>query len=186
MRKPAVALFQATFDYAPNIDAADWLVTEVAPRLRALLADLEIRLVGKPVPGVKRYHSPPAVTVVGAVPTMAPELSRADIVVVPIRYGSGTRLKILESFAHRVPVVSTTIGAEGLDVEDGVHLLLADDPDAFAAACERLLTEPEFRRRLVDAAENRYLEQYEWSIGRDRVQALAREVTSTTRAPKHS
>ena len=69
---------------------------------------------------------------------MEPELAQADVAVVPIRYGSGTRLKILESFAHRVPVVSTTIGAEGLQVEHGVHLLLADDPEAFAAACERL------------------------------------------------
>ncbi len=186
VRKPSVALFQATFDYAPNVDAADWLVSEVTPRLRARIADLEIRLVGQTVPGVERYHNPPGVTVVGAVPTMMPELTRADIVVVPIRYGSGTRLKILESFAHRVPVVSTTIGAEGLQVEDGVHLLLADDPDGFAAACERLLTEPTLRARLVDAAERLYLEQYESSIARDRVQALVRTVTSGMRTPKAS
>ena len=106
--KPAVVLFQATFDYAPNVDAAEWLVTEVAPRLRARLPDVEVRLVGTPVPGVQRQHRPPAITVVGVVPAMEPELARADIAVVPIRYGSGTRLKILESFAHRVPVVSTT------------------------------------------------------------------------------
>ena len=118
--RPAVVLFQATFDYAPNVDAADWLVAEVAPRLRSRIPDVEIRLVGTPVPGVQRQHRPPAVTVVGKVPTMEPELAHADIAVVPIRYGSGTRFKILESFAHRVPVVSTTIGAEGLDVVDGM------------------------------------------------------------------
>ena len=145
--QPSVVLFQATFDYAPNVDAAEWLVAEVAPRLRARLPDVEVRLVGTPVPGVQRQHRPPAITVVGMVPAMEPELSRADIAVVPIRYGSGTRLKILESFAHRVPVVSTTIGAEGLGVVDGVHLLLADDPDSFAAACERLLTEPDLREK---------------------------------------
>jgi glycosyltransferase involved in cell wall biosynthesis len=107
---------------------------------------------------------------------MEPELSRADIAVVPIRYGSGTRLKILESFAHRVPVVSTTIGAEGLEVEDGVHLLLADQPDEFAAACKRLLTDHELRKKMVDAAEQRYLERYEWSSARDRIRALVHEL----------
>ena len=180
--RPAIVLFQATFDYAPNVDAADWLVAEVMPRIRARIPDIEFRLVGKPVEGVQLRHQPPAVTVVGLVPTMEPELTRADIAVVPIRYGSGTRLKILESFAHRLPVVSTTVGAEGLLVEDGVHLLLADDPDSFAAACERLLTEPDLRERLVDAAEERYQERYECSVARHRIQALVRETARDTSA----
>jgi glycosyltransferase involved in cell wall biosynthesis len=182
--RPAVVLFQATFDYAPNVDAADWLVDEVAPFLRALVPEVEIRLVGTPVPGVQRQHRPPAVTVVGMVPAMEPELARADIAVVPIRYGSGTRFKILESFAHRVPVVSTTIGAEGLDVVDGVHLLIADDPEAFAAACERLLTEPDLRAALVAEAEKFYRERFERSVARDRIQALARDVVRNDRAQR--
>ena len=74
---------------------------------------------------------------------MATELGGADMAVIPIRFGSGTRIKIIEAFAHRVPVVSTTIGAEGLDALDGVHLLLADEPEAFADACHRLATEPD-------------------------------------------
>jgi glycosyltransferase involved in cell wall biosynthesis len=181
--RPPTLLFQATFDYGPNVDAVDWLVTEVAPRLLDRIPDLEIRLVGKPVPGVQRRHRPPAVTVVGVVPAMEPELARADVAIVPVRYGSGTRLKILESFAHRVPVVSTTIGAEGLQVEDGVQLLLADDPDSFAAACERLLGEGDLRARTVDAAERCYLERYERSIARDHIHALARAVAGN--APAH-
>ena len=180
--QPSVVLFQATFDYAPNVDAAEWLVDEVAPRLRARLPDVEVRLVGTPVPGVQRQHRPPAITVVGMVPAMEPELSRADIAVVPIRYGSGTRFKILESFAHRVPVVSTTIGAEGLGVVDGVHLLLADDPDSFAAACERLLTEPDLREKVVNAAEKFHRERFQGSVARDRIQALVREVVGNGRA----
>ena len=180
--KPPVILFQATFDYAPNMDAVDWLVDEVAPRIRARVPEIEIRLVGKPVPGVTRRHWPAAVTVVGVVPAMEQELARADLAVVPIRFGSGTRLKILESFAHRVPVVSTTIGAEGLDVEEGVHLLLADDPDTFARACERLLTEPDLRKRLVDAAQERYLERYECSAASDSIHVLVREVAGDASA----
>ena len=78
-------------------------------------------------------------TVVGQVPDIDTELARADVVLVPIRFGSGTRLKILEAFAHRIPVVSTSLGAEGLDAVDEHHLLIADTPNAIAAACARLL-----------------------------------------------
>jgi glycosyltransferase involved in cell wall biosynthesis len=136
------------------------------------------------MPGVQRLHDPPAVTVVGAVPTMESELARADVAVVPIRYGSGTRLKILESFAHRIPVVSTTLGAEGLDVRDGVHLLLADDPTGFAAAAARLLTDPDLRHSLVEQAERRYREHFESSVARDRIRDLALEVSGTAPADR--
>ena len=120
-------------------------------------------------------------TVLGRVPDMIPELARADIAVVPIRYGGGIRNKILESFAHRIPVVSTTIGAEGIDAEDGIHLLIADSPEDFAAACERLLTDIDLRKRLVDAAEQRYLEVYEWSPTRERLRTICTEVVASQR-----
>ena len=138
---PPVVLFQGTLAYRPNTDAADWLVKKIAPRIWERDPSVTVRLAGTPIPKVEALHNPPSVTVVGHVPSMEHELSRADIAVVPIRFGSGTHVKILESFAHRVPVVSTTIGAEGFDLKDGVHLFIADDPDAFAAACHRLLTE---------------------------------------------
>ena len=107
---------------------------------------------------------------------MEPELERADIAVVPLRIGSGTRLKILESFAHRVPVVSTSLGADGLDVQNGVHLLLADNADAFAVACQRLLADSDLRKRMVDAAEELYLQRYEWSAAKVQLQQLVRNV----------
>jgi glycosyltransferase involved in cell wall biosynthesis len=173
---PPVILFQGTFDYAPNIDAAEWLVGEIAPRIRSLVPGAEMRLVGRTTPGLDRLHRPPGATVVGYVAEMEPELARADLAVVPLRFGSGTRLKLLESFAHRVPVVSTTMGAEGLDVLDGVHLLLADDPDAFGTACERLLVDLDLRQRITDAAEQRYLERYESSVARGRILQLAADV----------
>jgi glycosyltransferase involved in cell wall biosynthesis len=77
-----------------------------------------------------------------------------------VRFGSGTRVKILEAFAHRVPVVSTRVGAEGLDVRDREHLLLADDPDAFAAACLRLLRDVPLRHRLAAAGHRLWNEQH--------------------------
>ncbi|MGO8870313.1 MAG: glycosyltransferase family 4 protein [Acidimicrobiales bacterium] len=173
---PPVVLFQGTLTYPPNMDAVTWLVEEIAPRLREKLPDLQIRLVGKPAPGVAQLDRSPAVSVVGAVKEMEPELARADVAVVPLRIGSGTRLKILESFAHRVPVVSTSVGADGLDVEDDVHLLLADTADAFASACLRALTDSDLRERLVDAAEDLFLRRYEWSSARAQLQQLLRDV----------
>ena len=110
---------------------------------------------------------------------METELARASVGVVPLRYGSGTRVKILESFAHRVPVVSTTLGAEGLEVEDGRHLLVADDADAFAAATVRLLRDPALRVRLTEAAEALYLDRYDGRLVDEAVRALVEDVAAT-------
>jgi polysaccharide biosynthesis protein PslH len=172
-------LLQGSLNYAPNMDAVEWLVEEIAPKLWARVPGAEIRLVGRPTSGVELKHRPPAISVVGRVPDMEPELARADIVVVPLRIGSGTRLKILEAFAHRIPVVATTVGADGLDVRDGVHLLIADDAESFAGACQRLLEDLELRKRLVDAAEELYLQRYEWSATKARLQGLVREVAAS-------
>ena len=177
---PPVVLFQAQLGYSPNIDAAEWLATEIAPLIQAAVPATEVRLVGRPGANVTQLHRPGVLTVVGQVPSMEEELSRATVAVVPIRYGSGTRVKILESFAHRVPVVSTTLGAEGLDVEDGVHLLLADDPAAFAAAAVRLLGDPGLRVRLTEAAEARFLDRYDGRAADQRVRRLVEDVARTS------
>ena len=177
---PPSIIFQGTFDYGPNLDGAEWLVRDIAPRIRTLIPDIQVRLVGRPSAGLHQLHQPPAVTVVGPVPDMQHELNRADIAVVPIRFGSGTRIKIIESFAHRVPVVSTTVGAEGLGAIDGVHLLIADDDDAFAVSCRRLVNEPELRQKIVDAGEALFLERYERTSARDRIRAVVTDLKGET------
>ncbi len=173
---PPVVLFQGSLGYPPNIDGAEWLATAIAPRIRAAIPGTEVRLVGRPATSVTQLHQPGVVTVVGQVPSMDEELARASVAVVPVRYGGGTRVKILESFAHRVPVVSTTLGAEGLDVEDGKHLLLADDPEEFAAATVRLLGDAGLRVRLSAAAEKLYLERYDGRIAFEGVRHLVEDV----------
>jgi glycosyltransferase involved in cell wall biosynthesis len=177
---PPVVLLQGSFDYPPNIDAAQWLVTDIAPRIRAAVPEAEVRLVGRPGTNVTQLHQPGVVTVVGEVPSMEEELARASVAVVPVRYGSGTRVKILESFAHRVPVVSTTLGAEGLEAEDGVHLLVADDPEEFAAATVGVLGDPGLRVRLTDAAEALYLERYDGRLADQGVRRLIEDVARTS------
>jgi len=175
---PPTFLFQGTFDYGPNVDGATWLVTEVGPRIRSVMPGAAIRLVGRTTPAVRHLDNPPDVVVTGEVPDMAAELARADVAVVPVRYAGGTRLKILESFANRVPVVSTPVGAEGLEAGDGVHLLVAESADDFAHACARLVDDLALRRRLVDNAESRFLERYESRVARDRIVSLVQELTA--------
>ncbi len=141
--------------------------------------DVAVRLVGEHGPELEDLEDPPRVSVVGRVPDMAAELARADLVVVPVRYGSGTRVKILEAFAHRIPVVSTPVGAEGIGGEDGVHLLVGEDAPALAEACARLLTEPQLRRSVTDAAHDLFEERFRSEVVEGAVARLAREVASS-------
>ena len=164
---PPVVMFPGLLTYPPNVQAAEFLATEIGPELRRHLPEIRIRLVGSAAPELFRLDDPPRVVVTGQVPSMAEELARADLVIVPLRYGSGTRLKIVEAFAQKIPVVSTTFGAEGLGVTDGEHLLVADDTAGLAAACLRLLTDVGLRRRLVESAHNLFLEEFQ----RERIEA---------------
>ena len=114
---------------------------------------MRLRLVGSgPAPEVRALAATAGVELLADVADVAPSYAWADLAVVPLRAGGGTRIKVLEAFAHGVPVVSTAVGAEGLDVVDGVHLRIADGAEAFAAACRQLATEPALARRLVENA----------------------------------
>jgi glycosyltransferase involved in cell wall biosynthesis len=159
---PPVITFPGFLLYPPNRDAAFHLVRSVAPLIRTRVPGVQIRIVGSAGADIHRLGHPPDVVVTGFVPEIETELAKADIIAVPIRFGGGTRIKILEAFAHRIPVVSTTAGAEGLEVIPGRHLLIGDDPAAFAEACARLLTDRALRRALADAAHRLFLERYRW------------------------
>lgn len=159
---PPVVLFHGQNTYGPNVDAARLLATEVEPLLRAAIPDVRIRIVGRSDHRVEQLHQPPLVTVTGFVEDIGEELDRAWVVVVPLRVGGGTRLKILEAFAHRVPVVSTSIGAEGLAVEHGRHLLIADDPATLAAGTAEIIGDPELARRLTEEAFELVSAEYDW------------------------
>jgi len=172
--------------YPPNLDAAEHFARDVLPIVRRSQPAAEFRIVGRGSPGDKPFAALPGVVVRGQVDDIRVELAQTDVAVVPIRFGGGTRIKVLEAFAHRVPVVATRTGAEGIDANDGEHLLLADDGDAeaIAGACLRLVQDDAFRRRLVDAAEARYLERYRWEAIRPLVAALARAVADEAGAPR--
>ena len=162
--EPPTIVLPALFCYRPNVDAAQFLVKDVWPRIRAHSPQARLRLVGDYDDRIADLAAVEGVTLTGFVPDIAAELAAADVIVVPVRFGSGTRVKILEAFAHRIPVVSTTLGSEGLDVEDGKHLLIADDPEGIATACAAALDDAALRGRLVAAAHDLYWSKYRWEV----------------------
>jgi glycosyltransferase involved in cell wall biosynthesis len=155
-RSAAVALdapaliFAGTLSHGTaNVDAAIWLVDDVMPRVWRQRSDARLYIVGRsPAPPIVARRGP-RVHVTGEVVSIVPYLRGSAAALVPLRWESGTRFKILEAFACGTPVVSTTLGAEGLAVAHGRHLLLADDADAFAGAILALLAEPSLGRRLA-------------------------------------
>lgn len=179
---PPTILFQGDLRYAPNADAAAYLVREVGPHLRAAIPGVKIRLVGVNDWRVQGLHGPPHVTVTGFVPHIEEELARADVIVAPIRFGGGTRIKILEGFAHRIPVVTTTSGAQGLDVADGTHLAIADTPAGLAARTAAVLSDGGERSAMTDAAHALFIDRYQWSAARQHIQELVRAVAATAPA----
>ena len=168
-------LFVGNLGYYPNEDAVAWLCEAVLPELRRLVeAPFRIAVVGGGAVG--RIAEEPEVLLGGAVPDVGPWYAEADVVLVPLRAGGGTRIKILEAFAHRRPVVSTPVGAEGLAVSDGEQLLLGETAAELAAACSRLMTDQALAPRLTEQA-HRLL------VSRHTVDAAARAVDPAGTSP---
>lgn len=139
-----VVLFAGNFAFSTNADAAVWMVDKIWPAVLSDVPDAELMLVGRePSSAVRELDDRPGVTVTGTVPSMTPYLEESLVGVAPLRAGSGSRLKILESLAHGRPVVSTSLGLEGLDDLEGRGVVRVDDPASFAAALVALLRDPE-------------------------------------------
>jgi glycosyltransferase involved in cell wall biosynthesis len=150
-------------EYHPNRMAVRFFRHEVWPRLRERWPDLIWRLIGKHAEGLKQFTSgDPRIEVQGQVDDAVRELARARVAVVPLLAGSGTRLKILEAWAAGLPVVSTTIGAEGLGAKPGTHLLIADGPASIAEAVSRLLTCSALRKSLGNAGRRLLEQEFTW------------------------
>ncbi|MES2682308.1 MAG: glycosyltransferase [Pseudomonadota bacterium] len=147
-------LFVGALNYAPNHDAVEWLAQALAPAIRSRLdGGVELLVAGgSPQPELVKTMARAGIHYLGFVPDLSACYASADAVLVPLRHGTGTRIKILEAFALGRPVVSTSTGAEGLEVQPGQELLIADDPDAFAAAVLKLRDNPETAAALVNAA----------------------------------
>jgi glycosyltransferase involved in cell wall biosynthesis len=151
-------------DWLPNVDAVEYFLAEVLPLIRNRIPGASFTIAGRSPDArvLEAVQGLTGVSVTGKVDDMRPYLWGAKISIVPIRIGGGTRLKIYECMAAGVPVVSTTVGAEGLRYEDGQDIVLADDPGALAAACVRLLSDEAARHALAHNALERAQKEFSW------------------------
>jgi glycosyltransferase involved in cell wall biosynthesis len=160
--------------YAPNLEGVRWFLENVWPRIRTAVPGVRFRLVGK---DSERALNSEALDVdaLGWVADPTAEIASWSAMVIPIRFGGGTRVKVADAFSRKCPVVSTRLGAFGYDVEHGRELLLADDPAAFAAACVSLIHHPTHAARMAERAYGAFLEKWTWDAIAPRIWAAAED-----------
>jgi glycosyltransferase involved in cell wall biosynthesis len=158
-------VFTGSMDWLPNIDGIRYFSEEVLPIIQQRRPETTLAIVGRNAGSEIQQLSQknPRIRVTGTVPDVRPYLWGAAIAIVPLRIGGGTRLKIYEAMAARVPVVSTTIGAEGLSVQPGENIRIADSPDSFAAQCLELMEQPAAAQRQSAAAWNLVNDHFSWA-----------------------
>lgn len=161
--RPRMA-FLGSMDWDANQDAVRWFADEILPRIQKRVPAAEFLVIGRNPPAWLRDRAAgdSRVHVTGTVPDVRPDMASAKVMVLPLRIGGGTRIKIYEAMAMGVPVVSTRVGAEGLDVLHGGNILLADTAEQFADACIGLLEQPGEAARISAAARRHVAERYSW------------------------
>ncbi len=174
-------VFFGLLSTVPNIDGIRWFVQAIWPRVVRARPDARLLVLGKDPPLAVRELAGPGVEVAGFVADLRPSLAAAAAVAVPLRLGGGTRLKIVEAMAMGRPVVSTTLGAEGLDVVSGRDLLIADEPETFAAALLRVLDDRELGDRLGTAARQLAVARYAWTAAADTLESFFKEILEDRR-----
>jgi sugar transferase (PEP-CTERM/EpsH1 system associated) len=158
-------VFTGLMDHPPNVDAVIWFCDEILPALRRKLPHIRFKIVGiRPHPKVLELGKREGVEVTGEVADIRPYLAGSLALVVPLRSGGGTRLKILQAMAMERPVISTTLGAEGLEVTPEVNILIADTPDEFVNHILPLLASPGAAKRLGKAGRQLAVEKYDWPL----------------------
>ena len=157
-------VFTGSMDWLPNEDAIQWFIREIYPIVKQSVPDVTLTIVGRnPYTSlVELSKLDTSIVVTGRVDDVRPYIERASVYIVPIRIGGGTRLKIYEAMAMQKPIVSTTIGAEGLPVRDGEELLFADSPTSFSDSILRLFNNPDIGDQLGTRASRLVREQFSW------------------------
>ncbi len=171
-REPAV-VFVGKMDFRPNVDGARWFAEEIWPRVRRAVPQARFWVVGQaPTASVRALHGRDGIVVTGTVPEVEPYLVAARAVVVPLRMGSGTRLKVLQALSLARPVVSTSLGCAGLGLQSGVHLWTADAPADFAEAVVALLRDAPAADRLGREGRAFVRRHFDWKVLTPHLEAL--------------
>ena len=172
----STVLFFGAINYYPNVDGVLHLLREIWPLIAKSHPRARLKIVGQhPTPEILAFRGP-RVEVSGQVEDLRPHLSSAAVSIAPLRIGGGTRFKILEAMAMARPVVSTSLGAEGIEVESGRHLLLANDAAAFAGAVGRILDDAQLADRLAREGRALVEARYSWAVAADRLDLFFRQL----------
>jgi glycosyltransferase involved in cell wall biosynthesis len=172
-------VFFGLLSYFPNIDGVSYFVKEIWPRVAEAHPQARLKLIGGQAPPSLEALVRPGIELAGFVPDLRPHLAEAAAVVVPLRLGGGTRLKIVEAMAMGKAVVSTSLGAEGIEAVPGRDILIEDQPAAFAEAINRLLADPGLAARIGGAARQVAVDRYAWSSAARALEGFYREVLET-------
>jgi glycosyltransferase involved in cell wall biosynthesis len=182
----AVVFLGPTYMY-PNRDAVDWFIETMWSAIRSSVPEARLHLVGKnSSEDRRRYEAIAAVQCHGYVPDVRPHLAAASCSIVPIRVGGGTRLKILDAWAMGTPVVSTSVGCEGLDARDGINILIRDDPSEFVRAVIEVLRDASLRAKLRQKGRETAELRYSWQVIGDTIIAAYRDLSPRDRTSRHS
>jgi glycosyltransferase involved in cell wall biosynthesis len=165
-------VFFGLLSYVPNVDGVTYFVQKVWPRIAEAQPEARLKIIGGKAPRSLQLLAGPRIELTGFVPDLRPHLAAAAVIVVPLRLGGGTRLKIVEAMAMGKAIVSTTLGAEGIEAVPGRDLLIEDQPEAFADAVDRLLGEPKLAARLGQSARVIAVERYSWSRAAQALEAF--------------
>jgi glycosyltransferase involved in cell wall biosynthesis len=174
---PNQIIFTGSFTYRPNFEAMDWFTRYVFPKILSQLPEAQLTITGDST--ARKLFNTMGVNLTGYVDDIRPLIASSWLSLVPIFTGGGTRLKILEAFALQTPVVATSKGAEGLDVTDDVHLLIADTPEEYAEKTLRLLQDEQLREHLVISAYKLVEEKYEWALIMPKFMNLIQQVVES-------
>jgi glycosyltransferase involved in cell wall biosynthesis len=172
--RPHHLVFTGSMDWLPNEDGIRYFTEQIMPRIKQSVPDVTLTVVGRdPYPSlVELSKRDPSVTVTGRVDDVRPYMEEAAVYIVPLRIGGGTRLKIYEAMAMEKPVVSTTIGAEGLPVTDGEEIVLADTPESFAQAVVELLKQQNLSAEIGARAAAKVRAEFGWESVADSFAAI--------------
>ncbi len=171
--------FIGTFNWMPNQDGVRWFIREIWPKVKVAVPAVQLRLVGSGS-GDEVPRGDAHVSGLGYLQDAGPEIASWNAMIVPIRIGGGTRIKIAEAFSRNCPVVSTSIGALGYKIQNGKEALLADSADDFARACIRILKDPGTADNLAESAAQRFQSEWSWEAQRKHVEAAVRSCIELT------
>ncbi len=169
--------FTGLMSYAPNVDAMLYFYEETFPLIRKKIPDIRLYIMGaNPPEAIRNLSKIENIIVTDYMGDMRPLVNKCKICIVPIRIGGGTRLKILEAMAMRKPVISTSVGAEGLDISPSENIIIADDPQDFANKTVELLRDSELRKRIIQGGRRLVESKYTWEASVQKLEALYEEL----------